>query len=1761
MNLDKEIQHFHNENTIQHSKSKSVEQTPTSMERLKTPVVGTTHGTSYSLLIAMLTAVRSYHMNQVHGNFNFSITLEDPQGGKFDDIVFHRPLEKISLYMQCKHKAPTDSTTPESTTTPHTSRNQETIAQNYSTQETDAQISSAPEITLQNSTTQETVNTPILQNKKQKAEQLIVPNAFLAPKSPFSIAVHFKSFLEIDPIFSKNNYYCLCTNAVIDPDLRIEYFSEFNPSTHYIFSCYQDLDAKFYQFNIHNQWEKLNEKLRDASLSYLGTLLAKSIHGQQTMNSNTIICNLYAVLVNSIIEKSDQIIAVSSPPVQHTYKFKEAFQHADKSSALGKIREVFLTEYKKLLPKNESKDNDVWNDIRQKGIKMDLDCSMAAMEDAFNSMNNQNSYFTKVDEKIAQFYSEFVLICTPDEEILRRNAKQLLAELTDIESDIVFDTLCTSIFEVLKYKEVLEINSNYVNTTFQKLKRNIFYTQLKTSTKEYIATLEQKYPHGLIDHKWLESSCFFQFLCNKSAFGTYHYRSSVDLNISAMIILETLNVLQTQCLFIFESNYHQSKALEEILENIFEYNDSGLGSVLYIIVVLDMLVIANYNSLAEMTRRLEEKLNNHKHRLIILSPLTAKEEPSEKSLLVRDLTQEARNQIFLDNNQLYFFGSSTSIESIVQKTDKLSFMFKVLDYYAETKATDRTNVNRHNYEKIKCSYIQRDVEPYSPSRALVGHSNREIKKCFEYLKGSIGHQTYTFDEMIHAFHEPVCKPVYESVQSALAEKEEQHDITNLFDNENRNKCKVLLSEAGFGKSTYFTWLAWRIADSQPSLFVVRLNANEYCSIFDRLKEDQNQLSDSKLIQILYRLVSLALAEPNLLQEESRELGASLLCFSNGQVVLDESKTTCLPFEQLFLLRLFCSKFNAKQLVLLLDAYDEIVPDYTDIVIKCFAGFSKFDGIRNIYFSSRPYEFQDDFKKAITNCRIFQLKPFSHYHQILSLHKHLLSEVTEYEHLENNFQPAVLSAVYSTLINRLDDLVSAPLLLHLAIDSLLPIIRQHINFSSNTISRLVFSNVKLQSFEIIKSFVDKKLEILHIDKSELTMAATKNIHVNRKIKQFNKQFERVHAIMAIYVLFDKKYVDKIVSKQELLDIMEEIEQGDQKTGIIVGFKNNIPLFAHKTFAEYMAALWIFKNQHKLKDDSYFKSQMFWMRGFDRIREFFNQMVVRKNDKMDIHVAVMNKSLEEVKAIIENDASLVTARDSGGRIPLLLALQHDNHDIMLLLLETMSSINKIDLIDARDDLFHWRALDYAFVMWNKNAIKALLDFGASINISTLCAQLFSNDNDNLLIQAYHYVNQLASAEDRKHLSEYTVDHLLKERKIDINDKRERLEQSTALQYCIAKKAYELFEQFILHLDKPEEYLSSMGDQLIKAALAKNAYNIVCFLVDKFDLHPPPKQNKLSLCAALLSAIELGRMRSFKIFLEQLCLLLNIECVSDTTIVVDDAFENIKTKSSDEANDKFPKSCCVRKSKTVLLPLPEYSDKNVFEKDHLFESLLARAAHVGNVAMMNYVVQKIQKPITNRTIVTVMRLMPKGKRLIHDQSIKALKFLLHQTTDLESIDEHGRNLLHMTIQNGCFFMVQCLIEADFDRTMINKNNGWNIFHYIAASESSHNNRAFKLLELCESLEHSDLIQSVDVAGNSVYETAIIHNNFDIARDMIETTFIDSATFRKEDFVLGSVERLVEKLDEFKTVLDYFKYLFEFGDIMWMKAYSTIRASVLVI
>ncbi|XP_035776063.1 uncharacterized protein LOC118458047 isoform X2 [Anopheles albimanus] len=294
-----------------------------------------------------------------------------------------------------------------------------------------------------------------------------------------------------------------------------------------------------------------------------------------------------------------------------------------------------------------------------------------------------------------------------------------------------------------------------------------------------------------------------------------------------------------------------------------------------------------------------------------------------------------------------------------------------------------------------------------------------------------------------------------------------------------DKVIIFLDDAGFGKTTYMTCVAWYFAVHQQCSWVIRLNAIEYSSDFEQILKDYGlALDDNKAIKILFQLIYFgttnAMQKTDFQRTEAKKL-AKYIMLSEGKVVVKAARDATV---ENYLLWVFEEKFNKKQIVLLLDGFDEIVPHYKQVVLNLFSHFANFEGIDKLYFTSRPYNFIDELKNAFKVTNIYRIDPFSMKNQYEFLHRYLVCYIDGYEGcvaIERNFLWEILHEILTTILG---ELLPIPLFFRMALDILAPRFREAINFENHTISPTLFQELQTMfgRSRILEAFVNQKLAI-------------------------------------------------------------------------------------------------------------------------------------------------------------------------------------------------------------------------------------------------------------------------------------------------------------------------------------------------------------------------------------------------------------------------------------------------------------------------------------------------------------------------------------------------------------------------------------------------------------------------------------------------------------------------------------------------------------
>ncbi|XP_052891926.1 uncharacterized protein LOC128299845 [Anopheles moucheti] len=1519
------------------------------------------HGTSYHLRVALVIMLRAINLRRKGKLFDFTLTMEDPNAGQFDDVVFRyslasRPEEFACVYIQAKHRQ-----------VKKTSITKDALLWKWNT------------------------------------------------KTQFSIPKYFTSYLQgYDPSLKGSHTYILCTNQSFDENLHDNNnFIPRDPDTDHIISFCDDIGATCYSFNSEKEIESLKDELRMTSLEKLGCMIAIYVHKKRQMQSNIYMFNINVNLIAKCVEIRES----------GTFQFNEEFRAADESTLVGILRSGFVQEYIKLTRKNEVK----WENVR---IKVDQSFSESILNINQDSLYGETQYYETVDVVIQQFFDKFLFVCGSMSE------SQLLTEILKImppwvsNPESTYNNLQNMLLESMT--ESSNIHWHDLKIHLIKTKANEVCSKVIAFSNDYQKTTHSRYSHIIVKTNCLEDTGLHDFINNGLRGDVYRYRCATNMQLNSLIVSQTLAMHHFQCLFVDNATLPLEGNIADFVNELMEFIAAVDLSKTYIITILGQQENAALKEIRNLTK-------SHKMKLIVVEA-PSEEDPSEDRLSVRNLVEDNRMQLFKNHRKFKLFGTKTELDEIVSLDDSLSFLCSTLDKC--DKPDMEANLNQTNFEKIKPWYIPRSCSPYSDDK--------------------YDPEQYLIEKEITA----------EMVHSILSYNHEANRLQDAFKNENNVKVHIFLDEAGYGKSTYFTWLASALSNDNESLYVVRMNASQHSTDFYELQtSNPKTLDDTEVIRIFYRLLYMTLFVPNihlrsiketLNERQKADRIAQLLKVSKGKTFLDaeENAEHKFPLEQLLQLRLFITKFNEMQLICLLDGFDEIAPHYKDFVMTYFARLVAFDGIRNLFLSTRPYNFKGELKYTFSGCKMWRLEPFSQRDRMLYLNNFLEHEIKD--NLSNrDHSSTIFKTVYNVTIHSIQDLKLIPLFLHMAVKfSLSKVKTLHTIHEQGAITEL-FDESKFDQLQVITNFIEEKLRILNDEKPGAIGHASLNPIQRLKNDDINRQIIRRHNLIAMLVIFTTNVRAKLLSNEEQQkanEFLQDIIQAKEKTGIVLAVQNDTPQFAHRSFAEYFAAAWIYDNKHLIDSKDFFRSTAFWTATVHRTRDFLNRMIVRDSERSDIHMAVINQSEQQVRALLSKDPSIVSVKDAVGRLPLHLAVMYPSEEIQQLLIANMPSRS----INTKDELFQWTALDYAFAMRSNISIKILLTTKAQVNEKTLLDQLLSNDLNDLLINAHEIGVWLQTTVDLEHnlhtFFSKLVENLMNDKKIDLLSPYQELDNLTVLEFCTKRNFVDMLELFLIRIYEDRGLSTQQVNQLLQIASENKAHAIITYFEANVNMLLPQIKSVDVLIAAIKSSIKQEHLYLLQLLFHQLCLQRKIYVVDDTDILTDD-YAPGEDRLPWVKKTHYPNFCCVRSSDNVGIFLPEYDEKDTLHEGYLIEALLATAVHEGNLLMVKYIVQKTNTTITNRLIVMVMRLLPKKGNVCHEQSMDVFSYLLERTIDLESIDDEGRNLLHMTAQNGCFFMLRCLIAKGFDPTVANTRNGWNVFDYVVFGQNE--DRTDKILE----------------------------------------------------------------------------------------------------
>ncbi|XP_041778829.1 uncharacterized protein LOC121597259 isoform X2 [Anopheles merus] len=1568
----------------------------------------TLHGVAYHIRLTMIILFRAYSLHRQGKLSQFELKMEVADAGKFDDLKIHYASSSTSegtVYIQAKHKQP--SAKPTKTKQMHPNH----------------------------------PYTPTLRERPSITEATLLTR--WNSRGPFSIPKYFISYLEgCEKLSSGAHTFLLCTNATIDSKLKHKLTLQKHGSEDILSFC-DDIGATCYSLNAVNEFDALIDALRQASLEKLGQMIVLHVRYNTKIESNYSSLNVYANLIHRCVEEFGTATG--------KFKLSQRLLTACESSVMGKLRAVLESEFNRLIRAKQSDGScDNWEDMQ---ISIHKSFFEPASKATPTTMEPDTFYYEKVDHVIRRFCKEFMLVCgSLSEKQLYNSVLERMPQWVD-DRVTTHNMLFQRLFDSMKLSHPVPMDLQYLKQQFIRMNVNYCFAKFQFSSQCDLTLWQLDYRYIVVRPDRLQHTELYEFLRDEAVYEHYQYYTTTDIIVYSLIASQTVALLQCKALFIHYAANDFNENICEVLSVLLNFISEVDPSTSTIIMTIDQ-------SKKKVLPEIQRYAKTFKIKFIVIEEVL-EARPDEDRFYVRDLTDEVRQQLYAErcNLTLNLFETTVSLRGIVTDDDSLSFVCNLIDNYHTLKNITYIESKQQNFEAIKLGYISRTVLPYgekNEKHAIEQEESTNFTFMYE--------QEAPVDDI--RFNSAKFSQILESLSFV---NDIPCTIPDDFKHHNEANVHIILDEAGTGKTTYFTWLAHALSIDNPLQYVIRINASQYCTDYKRWQaSDIKLLDDTTMLRFLYRLIHLTFYVTNVygfsikttdVVRNQGDRAAELLTLDNGKVYVNtcKSKISQLTFAQLTELKVFQDKFNKRQLIILLDALDETAPFYKEFVVKFFGRIAKMKGIRTLFLSTRPYDYMQELKNTFSNGRMYYLKPLTQCEQLRFVHNYLMHELEDYKQCDKSECCKILGLQYVRFVRYLGDLKQIPLFLHMACVVQLPIAKKHIDFKRRTVNIAQLFQTNVDRLTIIEHFIERKLKILIFPKTGIAESAFQRPDQKKDDERFCQNIKKRHILLAMLVLFNEKQLNVLMStqdKQKIRKMIEEVLGGIEKTGIIIGVHDQKPQFTHRIFAEYFAACWMIDNKNRLKNESFFRSWSCWHGKLHHIANFFNQFVLSKNTRNDLHMAVINQSTDLVQKILSNNKSTALVKDGEGRLPLHLAVIYPSLKIVHLLLNQMS----VQSINTVDQLFGWTALDYAFAWRDELATTRILSAGATVNEHILLEQILSNNLYHILSGIHVYGKYLRSIESSStianHLQSRAVDYLLNELCIDITSRFDVLNSQTVLEFCISNKYQELAKQFLSQITDPHKISENDYNSIFQLAFKNNAHEIIVYLIDDRNIPLPQPNDIAGLVSAVKYTIQFNIFTSFKIIFKHLCILQNIPLNEETDISDDFCFSTITILNG----NRPPKVCCVRSSSNVQLPFPEYHANDMLHDGYVLEALLAYAVCNGNAPILRYIHRKANISITNRLIATIMRLLPKEEGVCHQQSMSAFQYLLDNTTDLDSMDEKGRNLLHMTAQNGCFFMLHCLITRGFDPATINPTNGWNVFHYVTTNEDD--DRSDKIL-----------------------------------------------------------------------------------------------------
>ncbi|XP_065220433.1 uncharacterized protein LOC135845648 [Planococcus citri] len=474
---------------------------------------------------------------------------------------------------------------------------------------------------------------------------------------------------------------------------------------------------------------------------------------------------------------------------------------------------------------------------------------------------------------------------------------------------------------------------------------------------------------------------------------------------------------------------------------------------------------------------------------------------------------------------------------------------------------------------------------------LIADTNKDFIKCCNSYNNNI-HWLKTNGDVYKWQQSRGSKSKLRKFIKTNAQSRENYELKSVLDTP--DKVVLIAAEAGMGKSVILSHLAVNTPTAPFPVWIVRCNLVEYSFKFGKWSESESckEIGVKEAVKFLYKIAKFQLFKEccKNTEEEDEILDNFLDTLDKGEVhfkrnqLKQERKVSSLA---LFEIELFTAFYNQGFVVLLLDGFDEIIPDYEHQVNGVIENLTR--QLAKIWITTRSIHILGEAEDKF-NTYSYQLTSFTPEDQKTFLMK-FWREKLKADKLNEECSIVYIDQLLEKFSYKNElpmNFLSVPLQLYMVAEIFAVSFKEFLNSGNSELSEKDLEilqerldlNSLYQKFTLEQYYVEQRKEDANYDHNRY------NVGYRKRDEKHYAVFLEWHRKLAIIVTF-KGDINKF--PPEVIDFIENVEEGDIKSGIVQYIPNEMPTFIHRTFAEYFSADFLWK-QFKLMEWNYFETFM-------------------------------------------------------------------------------------------------------------------------------------------------------------------------------------------------------------------------------------------------------------------------------------------------------------------------------------------------------------------------------------------------------------------------------------------------------------------------------------------------------------------------------------------------------------------------------------------